>query len=289
MMATWARLRADRVALLALAGLVVLVSLACAAPLCAAALGVQHDVPDLAQRYCASSGAHPLGCDALGQDVLVRLLYGARISLAVGFGAAAVQGAAGVLIGAWAGWRGGAADALLMRVVDGLLALPLLPILLVAAALRVGSDDASAGVLRLIVILGAFGWMPIARVARAEVKKTASLDFVVAASALGASTRRAVLRHVLPNALAPVLVVVTLDVGKNILLEAALSYLGLGVRAPSASWGNMLTHAESELLSRPLLAFWPGLLIALTVLCVTVVGEGVRRALDPRAAEGINS
>jgi peptide/nickel transport system permease protein len=278
-----AHLRGDRAALVALVALAALVISALAAPLVEAALGVHHDVPDLGARYCAASLAHPLGCDPLGQDVLTRLLFGARVSLVVGLVAAFLQLAIGSLVGTIAAWRGGLVDAVAMRVVDALLALPLLPLLLVVAALRVGAPTAQdAGIVKLVVVLALFGWMPIARLMRVEVQRTMKLEMFHGARATGATASQILFRHVLPNSAAPVIVAGTLDVGRNILLEAALSYLGLGVRPPAPSWGNMLAHAESELWSRPLLAVWPGLCILLVVACVTVLGEALRRALDPR-------
>jgi peptide/nickel transport system permease protein len=276
----WVR---DRPAVVATAGLLLIALAAGSAQLWAAALGSAPEVPNLALRYCAPSSTHLLGCDGLGQDVFLRLLYGARVSLAVGVCAAAIQVLIGVSVGALAGFRGGFVDVALMRVLDALLSLPVLPVLLVASAMKLSAGGSAGGMWPLILILGAFGWMPIARVTRAEVMRSLSLDFVTASVALGAPSHRTLWSHVLPQVTAPVMVLATLDIGRNILLESALSYLGLGIHPPAASWGNMLTHAESELLSRPALAFWPGLCIVATVLCLNSAGEGLRRALDPRA------
>ena len=258
--------------------LVAIVVAALGAPLVELVLGVEHDQPDLLLRHCAASLAHPLGCDDVGQDLLVRLLFGARVSLAVGLGATAVSTIVGVAFGLGAGVAGGVVDAIAMRFVDALLAIPLLPLLLLGSALQIGG----AASMKLVVLLGVFGFMGVARIARAEALRIRGLDYAVAARALGAGTARIVARHVLPNAMAPLVVVAALDVGRNILAEAALSFLGLGVQPPTPSWGNMLRHAEDALQSDPALAFWPGSCILVTVACVHVLGEGLRAALDPR-------
>jgi peptide/nickel transport system permease protein len=264
----------------ALAILVVIALAAITAPLFEAILGTAHDVPDLAQRHCAASLAHPLGCDDVGQDLFLRLLFGARVSLAVGLGATLVSTIVGCAVGLTAGMLGGAVDAIAMRFVDTLLAIPLLPLLLLGSAMSIGAAGAST--LKLIVLLGLFGFMGVARIARAEALRIARLDYAIAARALGANAARILVRHVLPNAIAPVVVAAALDVGRNILAEAALSFLGLGIEPPVPSWGNMLRHAEDAIQSDPALAFWPGSCILLTVASVYVLGEGLRSALDPR-------
>lgn len=280
------RLLARRNTRLALVGLAVLAGAAVGAPLVELALDVDHDVPDLAARHCPSGFPHLLGCDGVGRDVLVRLLYGARVSLAVGLGAACVSAVLGTIVGMVAGARGGRTDGIVMRVVDAMLAIPVLPLLLLASAMTIGADAAgtAGSVLKLIAILGLFGWMGVARVARAETLRLVELDFVAAARALGGRSTHVLVKHVLPNALPAVLVAATIAVGRNILSEAALSFLGLGVQPPTASWGNMLRHAEDAIQSHPGLAFWPGSCILLAVVCVTVLGEALRAALDSRAS-----
>lgn len=275
--------RGARLAALALGSLVLA---AVMAPVVEGVLGVQHDVPDLHMRRCPAGLPHLLGCDDVGQDLFVRLLYGARVSLAVGLGAAFVSTLLGTLVGVAAGAAGGRTDALAMRLVDAMLAIPVLPLLLLASAMTIGPDAAgtSRSVAKLVVILGLFGWMGVARVARAETLRLVELDFVVAARALGGGFPHLIARHLVPNVLPPVLVAATIDVGRNILAEAALSFLGLGVQPPMPSWGNMLRHAEHAIQSDPGLAFWPGSCILLAVVCVTVLGEALRAALDPRAA-----
>ncbi len=269
--------RLGRAGGVALAVLAVVALLAAGAGAVEALLGVSHDAPDLALRSCAAGIPHLLGCDEIGRDVFARLLFGARVSLAVGVFAALLSTVAGLAAGLVAGIAGGAVDAVIMRVVDTLLAVPLFPLLILLSALTSGS------VAELVILLGAFGWMGIARVARAEALRIRGLDYVVAARALGAGFPRLVVLHVLPNALAPLAVAATLDVGRNVLAEAALSFLGLGVQPPAPSWGNMLRHAEALIFSDPASAFWPGSCILLTVACVQVLGDALRRALDPRS------
>ncbi len=269
---------------LAFAVLLAIAVAALLAPAYGALVGVHHDTPDLTLRYAKAAWPHVLGCDAIGQDVLLRLLFGARVSLGLGIVAACAQTLVGGSVGVLAGVRGGIIDAVLMRSADLLLSLPLLPLLLVAAALKpAGVAQPGGGVVVLLVLLVVFGWMSVARVVRAEVLRTRTLQHTLAARAIGASPLRIVRHHVLPMLLPVVAVATTVDIARNILTEAALSYLGLGIRPPAPSWGNMLSHAESELVARPALAFFPGLAIVVTVACVTVLGEGLRRARDPRA------
>lgn len=270
----------------AMLGLVI--AAAIMAPVFELALGLAHDVPDLALRRCPSAWPHLLGCDDVGQDLFLRMLFGARVSLFVGFAAAGVSTLLGLIVGVAAGARGGRVDAALMRVVDAMLAIPVLPLLLLASAMTIGSapSGARASSVELALLLGLFGWMGVARIARAETMRTKTLDFVVAAQALGARAHHVLARHVLPTVMPAVLVAATLDVGRNILAEAALSFLGLGVQPPTPSWGNMLRHAEDALQGDARLAFWPGSAILLTVVCVYVLGEALRRALDPRSTSG---
>lgn len=277
-------MKSARITRIALAVLGALVVCAIAAPLFERVLGVAHDIPSLADRSCRSGWPHLLGCDDVGQDLFLRLLYGARVSLFVGLAAAALSTLLGLIVGMLAGALGGRIDALLMRFVDAMLAIPILPLLLLASAMAIGTGPggARASTLKLAVLLGLFGWMSVARIARAETMRTMQLDFVVAARALGSPWLALLRRHVLPNVMPAVLVATTLDVGRNILAESALSFLGLGVQPPTPSWGNMLRHAENAIANDPRLAFWPGALILVTVACVYVLGEAVRAALDPR-------
>ena len=263
--------------------LAVIVASALLAGVIESVLGVSHDSPDLAMRHCAAAWPHVLGCDDIGQDLFTRLLFGARVSLAVGLCAAALSTCAGAAVGFVAGMNGGVVDAVSMRVVDAMLAIPVLPLLLLVSAATLGGSSGPSSTAKLVVILAAFGWMTVARVSRAEALRIKNLDYCVAARALGARSVHIVIRHLLPYALPPLIVAAALDVGKNILAEAALSFLGLGVQPPTPSWGNMLRHAESAIQSDPASAFWPGSCILLTVACIHVLGEGLRSALDPRS------
>jgi peptide/nickel transport system permease protein len=224
---------------------------------------------DLGRRREAPSAAHPFGTDDLGRDVLARVLYGARVSLAVGLLSAAVAGGLGVAVGGAAGYAGGAIDAMLMRGTDAMLAIPRLPLLMIAAALFQPSVPA------LVVLIGVAGWMETARVVRAEFMTLRSQGFVESARAAGAGHLRLIGRHLLPNAAPSLVVSMTLAVARGILLESALSFFGVGVRPPAASWGNMLYQAQAALSTEPWLAFAPGLFILITAWSVNLAGEGL--------------
>ena len=232
------------------------------------------DALDLANRRAAPSFVHWFGTDELGRDLLTRVLYGARVSLSVGLVSAAVSVAIGVTVGAASGWSGWWVDALLMRLTDAMLSIPRLPLLMIAAAILAPSVPV------LIVLVGAAGWMETARVVRAEVQSIKANDFVTAARAVGARSSRVVIRHVLPGVLPTAAVATTLAVGRGILLESALSFFGVGVQPPTASWGNMLYQAQTTMSSEPWLGIFPGAFIFITVLCCNVVGT----ALTDRAA-----
>lgn len=262
----------------ALAVLGVIAAGALAAPWIAGALGHDPFGADLFNRYAAPSAAHPLGTDELGRDVLVRLLYGARVSLAVGIAAALAAAVIGTALGILAAMAGGALDALLMRLADGLIALPALPLLVVLAAIdpaRLGlpRDAPALDLARIIVIIALFGWVTVARLSRAAALSLLRRDYLRAAVALGAGPGRIARRHLLPNLLAPVAVAATLSVGNTILTESVLSFLGLGIQPPLPSWGNMLANAQEMVFAAPLQAVWPGLAIFATVVCCNVVGD----------------
>ncbi|WP_237217008.1 ABC transporter permease [Falsiroseomonas oryziterrae] len=266
-------------------GLVLLALLALGAllaPLAEAWLGHDPFAPDLFKRHAEASLDHPLGTDELGRDILLRLLHGARISLAVGLATALAAALLGTAIGILAAWRGGALDAVLMRLADGMLALPALPVLVVLAAADTGRIGLPRGeplsdILRIVVILTLFGWVGVARLARAATLSVLSRDFVRAARALGASESRVLLRHVVPNVAGPVAVATALAVAGAILAESTLSFLGLGIAPPAASWGNMLSNAQDLVFSAPWAAVWPGLAILLAVAACTLVADGLRR------------
>ncbi|MBR0670863.1 ABC transporter permease [Neoroseomonas soli] len=267
---------------LGLAILLLLALAAAAAPFVAGALGHDPFAPDLLVRFEPPSAAHPLGTDDLGRDILTRLLYGARVSLAVGLAAALAATVIGTAAGVFAAWRGGAADALVMRLADFMLALPALPLLVLLAAAdpsRIGlpaRGEATGDVLRIVVILALFGWIGVARLARAAALTTLSRDHVRAARALGATEARVLCRHVLPALLPPVAVATALAVAGAILAESTLSFLGLGISPPAPSWGNMLANAQELVFSAPWAAVWPGLAIMVTVAGCTLVADGLR-------------
>jgi peptide/nickel transport system permease protein len=256
---------------------------ALAAPFVAAALGHDPFAPDLFARFEPPSATHPLGTDDLGRDILLRLLYGARVSLAVGLAAALAATIIGTTAGLLAAWRGGVADALIMRLADFMLALPALPLLVLLAAAdpsRIGlpaRGEAAGDVLRIVVILAVFGWVGVARLARAAALATFLRDHVRAARALGATEARILRRHVLPALLPPIAVATALAVAGAILAESTLSFLGLGISPPAPSWGNMLANAQELVFSAPWAAVWPGLAIMATVAGCTLVADGVRR------------
>ncbi len=291
----WRRLLRHRRARVSLAVLVVLAAACGIGPALARAFGVDPAAMDLLARLEGPSLAHPLGTDELGRDLLLRLLDAGRVSLSVGVGGALLAAALGTLLGVLAGWFGGRLDALVMRLTDAVLALPLLPLLLVLAAVDLdklglgglGGDDALWSAVRIVVIVALFGWTTTARLARAATLSVRERDYVLAARALGARTPRILLRHVLPNVASPLVVAATLSVGQVVLAESVLSFLGLGIQPPLASWGTMLTGAQERLFDAPMLALWPGLLIFLTVLCFNLLGDGLQEALDPRSAQAL--
>ena len=276
---------------LAAAALLILALAAIAAPLVELAMGLDAEAVDLFSRLQPPSAEHPLGTDELGRDLLLRLLYGGRVSLTVGVVAALAASSIGTAVGLAAGYLGGRADALLMRLADGVIALPLLPLLIVLAAVdltKLGLTPEAAGsqtvlLARLVVLVALVGWPTTARLVRATTLSLRQREFVAAARALGFSPLRVAVRHVLPNAAAPILVATTLAVGNVVLFESVLSFLGLGIRPPTPSWGNMLTGAQELIWESPRLAVWPGMLIFATVVSVNLLGDALRDALDPRS------
>jgi peptide/nickel transport system permease protein len=271
--------------------LAILIVASFAAPALATLFGANPDAVDLYHRLAAPSLAHPLGTDEIGRDLLLRLLEGGRVSLLVGIVAALASAVLGTAVGLVAGYRGGQLDAALMRFTDGLIALPLLPLLVVLAALDLRKlglpsslvDSQAISIDRIIVLVALVGWTTVARIVRGATLSVKSRDFVRAAVALGATGPRVMLVHILPNLASPIIVASTLAVGEIILLESVLSFLGLGVAPPIPSWGNMLTSAQEMIELAPQLALYPGLLIFITVIACNFLGDGLQDALDPRA------
>ena len=263
------------------------------APVIEAALGVDADKTNLFNRSATPSLDHPLGTDELGRDLLVRLLYGGRVSLIVGLAAAAVAAVVGTFIGLLAGYYGGWLDSILMRVTDGVIALPLLPLLIVLAAVdltklglpTVLTESENVSLYRIVLIISFVGWTTVARLVRAETLALKRREFIRAAISQGAGAGRVMRVHILPNAISPIIVATTLSIGNIILLESVLSFLGLGIQPPAASWGAMLTNAQELIWANPTLAIWPGLLIFVTVIAFNFLGDGLQDALDPRALD----
>jgi len=232
---------------------------------------------DILKRFSPPfSGAHLLGTDELGRDVLARLLMGGRVSLTVAVFAMAISMTIGTVIGTSAGYYGGWIGTILMRFVDSVLCFPTIFLLLALAALI------SPGVMTTTLLIGATAWMNVARIVEGQIRSLRERDFAVAAVAMGASDMRIMFRELLPNAIAPIVVVATFNVAKAILLESYISYLGYGVQPPAASWGNMLNNAQIYMTNAPWLAILPGLAITLVVTSFNFVGDGLRDALDPR-------
>jgi peptide/nickel transport system permease protein len=226
--------------------------------------------------FLSPSPLHWLGTDRFGRDILSRILYGARISLAIGFVATAISITIGTLLGAVAGYFGGKVDSLIMRFTDLVLAFPRLILLILIVALF------SPSITVIIVVLGLTQWPNTTRIVRGDVLSLREREFIQAARALGLSGRRIIMRHLIPNVLAPVIVTATLGIGNTIVLEAGLSFLGLGVQSPTPSWGNMVADGKETLIGAWWIATFPGLVIVLTVLAFNLVGDGLRDALDPR-------
>jgi len=271
----WRQLRHNRMALTG-AGIVLVMFVMAAA---ASFVSTDPSAIDVGQSLLPPSAAHPLGTDDLGREVLVRMLYGARISLLVGFVAVGISTVIGIALGALAGYYGGWIDALVMRFVDIMLCFPTFFLILAVIAFL------DPSIWNIMIVIGLTSWMGVARLIRAEFLSLRQRDFVLAAQALGASDSRLIFRHILPNAMSPVLVSATLGVAGAILTESALSFLGIGVQPPMPSWGNMLIIGKQTLGSAWWLSVFPGIAILITVLGYNLLGEGVRDALDPRLKE----
>jgi peptide/nickel transport system permease protein len=226
---------------------------------------------------------HILGTDEAGRDLLSRLMFGAQISLTIAFFTVLMEIAIGTVVGAVAGYYGGWIDYTLMRITDVVLAIPLLPLLLVLTAILADTSNKAAlsfGV--IVIIIGGLSWPSVARLVRASFLSLREKEFCEAARAIGSRDGRIIFRHLLPNAIAPIIVQATLEVANVIILESTLSFLGFGIQPPTASWGSMLANAESNMSIAPWVAIFPGLCILVTVLAINYLGDGLRDALDPK-------
>jgi peptide/nickel transport system permease protein len=272
----WSRFKRNKLAVAGAAVVVALAFVALAAPLIA-----PYDPTDIDIQNVLSppSARHPFGTDDLGRDVLSRMIYGSRISLSVGFVAVGIALTIGLAMGSVAGYYGGKVDPILMRFVDVMLTFPTFFLMLAVIAIL------EPGIWTIMVVIGLTSWMGVARLVRAEFLTLKERDFVLAAKASGAGSPRIIFRHILPNALSPVFVAATLGVAGAILVEAALSFLGLGVQPPRPSWGNILSTGKDYIEVAWWLSFYPGLAILVTVLGYNLLGEGLRDALDPRLWE----
>jgi len=246
---------------------------------------------DLSIKLSPPSREHPFGTDGTGRDILARTIYGGQISIIIGLCAVVVSVTVGVLIGAIAGYYGGAIDAVLMRFTEAMFNIPQLFLLIVLAKFLSGKIPTfellgrsfSGSVIVIIGVIGVTSWMYLARIVRAQFLALKEWEFVTAARCVGVKDFGLIFRHILPNSIAPIVVAATLGVASAILNEAYISFLGLGVQAPTATWGNMLDQAYHHLDTEPWMWFFPGMLILLTVLGINFLGDGLRDALDPRA------
>jgi peptide/nickel transport system permease protein len=271
----WRRFRKNRLAMIGLAVMAVLYWATLMAPFLAPYdPNLQGNI--VLERYLTPSWQHLMGTDKFGRDVFSRILYGARISLTIGFLAVAISITLGTLVGAVAGYFRGLVDGLIARLIDMLLSIPRLILILVVVAIFQPS------IWIVIAVLGLTGWEGSARIVRGQFLQLREQEFVQASRALGYSDGRIILRHILPNTLAPIIVIATLNIGNTILLEAALSFLGLGVQPPTPSWGSMVSDGREAMITAWWISTFPGLAIVLTVVSFNLLGDGLRDALDPR-------
>lgn len=275
----WRRFRKHKLAMAGLVTLTILVLACWAGPL---VIPFGFDDLDLEHTKEAFSWVHPLGTDELGQDTLVRLLIAGRVSLTVGLLAAVVGVLIGSALGAVAGFYGKLIDGIIMRVADVMLAVPVLMLMMVLSTFLKSMAFPGGQIGIIVFILGITGWMTVSRLVRGEFLTLREQEFIEAARAQGMEDQRIIVRHMLPNAMAPIFVAATLGVADAIMMESALSFLGFGIQPPVPTWGNMLTNAQQYMIDTPWLAVYPGLLIFLTIVSVNYVGDGLRDALDPK-------
>ncbi|OGK83367.1 MAG: peptide ABC transporter permease [Candidatus Rokubacteria bacterium GWC2_70_24] len=275
----WRTFKRNRLAVCAGIVVGILVALAVLAPVLAP---WDPNKPDTRRILAGPSASHWLGTDQLGRDVLARVLYGARISLAVGFISVGIAAVIGIILGSAAGYHGGLADAVIMRLVDLMLVFPRFFLLLAVLAFLQPS------IWTIMAVIGVTGWMGVARLVRAEFLTLKEREFVIWSESVGASASRVIFRHILPNAMAPVLVAMTLGIPAAILTESGLSFLGLGVQPPYATWGNILNDGKDSIEIAWWMTVYPGLAILVTVLSYNLLGEGIRDALDPRLRQAVS-
>jgi peptide/nickel transport system permease protein len=273
--AIWKRYRKNKLAVAGLIVIAIYILLAVCAPLFST---YDPEALDIMNADLPPSWDHPFGTDSLGGDVFIRSLYGARVSLTVAFSAMIITVAIGVVYGAVAGYFGGVVDGLMMRIVDALQSIPSFFLLLIIAAIMTPSMWST------ILAISLLGWMSMSRIVRSEILSLKQRDYAAAALATGETKVGIIFYHILPNAIAPIIVIATLDVAGNIIYEATLSFLGLGIQPPTPSWGNMLSSAQEliTLTMYPWTAVFPGLCIMLAVLAINFIGDGLRDALDPK-------
>jgi len=270
----WRRFCANRIAVGGLVVILLLALMAIFAPL----LSPYDPINEIfrGMRGGSPTLAHPFGYDHLGRDLLSRVIFGSRVALLVGLLATGIAVVLGVIIGAVAGYLGSWEDTLISRVIDTLMAFPIIALLVVLAAVL------GPSLVTTVVVIGMTGWARFARVVRADIMSLKATDFVTAARAVGVRDWRIIWRHLLPNVMGPIIVLATLGIGGIIILESALSFLGLGIRPPNPSWGGTLADGRAFILRFPHIAFFPGLMIVITVLAFNFLGDGLRDALDPR-------
>ena len=261
---------------LAFTGMLFVVGLALAALFAPLIAPYDPTAIDLSRRLAGPSGEHLFGTDQLGRDLFSRMVYGARISMSIGFVSVGISVLIGVILGSLAGYFGGRTDSVIMRFVDIMLCFPTFFLILAVIALL------EPNIFTIMAVIGATGWMGVARLIRAEILSLKEQEFILAARAIGAGPFRIIVRHLIPNAMTPVLVSATLGVAAAILVESSLSFLGIGVQPPTPSWGNLLTEGKFVLGIGWWLTLFPGLAILITVLAYNLLGEGLRDLLDPR-------
>jgi oligopeptide transport system permease protein len=283
-MNAWKRLRRNKLAVVA--GVVAIIAvLACIlGPLLAGALGIDGTTIDATLGASPPSGAHWFGTDTLGRDMLVRSMIGGRIALLVAFVTTTIALAIGVTWGAIAAYAGGRVDDVMMRIVDALYGFPTVVLVIVVMSVL-----ETRSLVALFALIGSISWLTMARITRGQVLSLRNREFVEAARALGAPPSRILWRHILPNATGPVIVYATLALPQVMLTEAFLSFLGLGVQAPLASWGTLVTEGSSQIVVYPWLLVCPGLLMAVTVMSLNFLGDGLRDAIDPQGFSGVRS